>query len=82
MQCVLVRTDNTTAVSYINEFGGVKSTACDKIAQKIWSHCIQHSIYLVASHIPGVFNTDADAASRKFNDDMSICLRTMCLRPT
>ena len=74
MKCVLVRTDNTTAVCYVNEFGGVKSTACDKIAQKIWAHCIQHSIYLVAAHIPGVLNTDADTASRKFNDDIEYTL--------
>ena len=33
---VLLRSDNTTAMSYINSMGGHVSSLCDQIAQDIW----------------------------------------------
>ena len=37
---ILIKTDNTTAVSYINNLGGVKSLHCHHIAKQIWEWAI------------------------------------------
>ena len=66
----MIRSGNTTAVAYINEFGGIKSESCDTLARDIWSLCIENGIYLFAAHIKGECNVEADIASRKFNDDI------------
>jgi len=70
LKTVLVRSDNTTAVCYVNAFGGIKSQICDSLAREIWVFCIEHDIYLIAAHIKGVHNVEADRASRVFNDDI------------
>lgn len=64
---VLVRSDNVTAVAYINHMGGTKSSVCNALAQKIWQTCIQADIWLSASHIPGHENVEADFQSRHLN---------------
>lgn len=61
-------TDNVTAVSYINNMGGIHSQLCNDIASQIWTWCIDRSIWLLAAHIPGVQNVVADRKSRKFDD--------------
>jgi len=61
---------NTTAVSYINSMGGIKSLDCDRVTVNIWEWCIEHNIWLTCSHIPGSENVDADEASRKFKDHL------------
>ena len=66
--------DNTTAVSYINKMGGVRSNECNQIAQKIWTWCQERNIWLTCSHIAGKLNTRADQKSRKFNDHLEWCL--------
>ena len=48
---VMVRSDNSTAVSYINEYGGIKSVVCNALAQRIWCHCMAHSMSILASHM-------------------------------
>lgn len=67
---VKILTDNTTAVSYINNMGGIKSEKCNKLARTIWHWCIGNQIWLTATHIPGKFNTKADHKSRNFNDQL------------
>ena len=37
---IRIRTDNTTAVTYINKLGGVKSIDCHKVVKEIWSWAI------------------------------------------
>jgi ribonuclease HI len=64
---VKILTDSTTAVAYINNMGGVRSYECNKIAQEIWSLCIEHNIWICATHIPGIENK-ADAPSRTINN--------------
>ena len=64
---IRVQSDNTTTVSYINEMGGIKSVLCNDMAQTIWAWCIDSNIWLIACHIPGSQNTDADKQSRVFN---------------
>ena len=51
---ILVQSDNTTTVSYINAMGGIKSIPCNDMATVIWKWCIQRDIWLSATHIPGV----------------------------
>ncbi len=59
---VLVRTDNTAAVSYINRLGGIRSHRMSQLARHLllWSHTQFKSLRAV--HIPGQLNR---AVSRK-----------------
>lgn len=67
---VMIRCDNTTAVSYINKMGGIKSVSCNAVSKQIWHFCIKNGIWISCSHIPGKQNTLADMKSRKFNDQL------------
>ncbi len=62
---VLVRTDNSAAVSYINRLGGIRSHRMSQLARHplIWSHTQFKSLRAV--HIPGQLNRAADALSRQ-----------------
>jgi len=66
---VRVQSDNTTAVTYINNLGGVKSVGCHEIAKKIWLWALQNRVILSAEHLPGSVNVLADKASRVFDDN-------------
>ena len=66
---IKILSDNTTAVSYINNMGGVKSLACNSLAKSIWFWAKLRKIWLTASHIPGKQNA-ADFESRNFNDQV------------
>ena len=65
---VLIRSDNTTAVAYINNMGGIKSPHCNQMAVDIWKWCIERTIWITAAYLPGKQNTEADHKSRHFND--------------
>lgn len=67
---VLLRLDNTTAVAYINNMGGVKSLACNEMAKIMWNWCIHRQIWITASYLPGIDNHVADRRSREFNDQL------------
>ena len=67
---VKILLDNTTAISYINNMGGIRSIICDCLAQSIWHWCIQKGIWITAAFVPGKLNTVADKCSRKFNDNL------------
>lgn len=69
LSCVHVRikSDNSTAVHYVNNLGGVKSLSCHKVAKDIWLWAMQRCIHLSAEHLPGTENTQADKASRIFD---------------
>ncbi len=60
---VLVSTDNTAAVSYINRMGGIRSGRMSQLARHLllWSHTRLKSLHAV--HIPGELNRAADALS-------------------
>ncbi len=62
---VLVRTDNTVAVSYINRLGGIRSHRMSQLARHLllWSHTQFKSLRAV--HIPGKLNHAANALSRQ-----------------
>ncbi|KAI2661198.1 ORF V: Enzymatic polyprotein [Labeo rohita] len=62
---VLVRTDNTATVAYINRQGGLRSRRMSELARHLllWSQKRLKS--LRAIHIPGELNRSADQLSRK-----------------
>ena len=63
-QIVLVATDNTTVVSYINKQGGMKSGSLCALLWRLLSWCHPRGIVLRARHIPGHLNVIADKLSK------------------
>ena len=67
---VQVKCDNTTAISYINEMGGMQSQVCNNLAKEIWLWCKSRDIWISAAFIPGKENKVADECSRVFNESI------------
>ena len=61
---VLIATDNTTVVAYINKEGGMKSGSLCALLWRILSWCTKQQVTLRARHIPGRLNVIADKLSR------------------
>ena len=51
---MLLKLDNTTAVTHINKKGGTISAACNKLAKDIWNWVKGQDIWITASHVPMV----------------------------
>ena len=62
--CIMISTDNTTVVSYINKQGGTHSRNLCVEVWEILSWCLEHDIVIRVGHIPGKFNILADRLSR------------------
>ena len=60
---VQLQIDNTTAVAYINNMGGSKSTELNQLAFSVWEWCTTRHIWLSAVHIAGILNIRADEKS-------------------
>ena len=60
---VLMPTDNTTVVSYINKEGGMRSGTLCALLWRILTWCTRHQVTLKARHIPGRLNVVADKQS-------------------
>ena len=60
---VLVATDNTTVVSYINKEGGIRSGPLCALLWRILTWCTKRQVILKARHIPGRLNVVADKLS-------------------
>lgn len=65
-----IKSDNTTAIAYINKMGGVRSEQCRTVGFQIWNWCEHRHIWLTASHIPGQDNSVADSLSRNFSSSV------------
>lgn len=63
-QYVLIRSDNTTVVQYINKQGGTKSPTLCYQTWDLWNLAIQNNIRMKAAHITGKLNILADQLSR------------------
>ena len=63
-QIVLVATNNTTVVSYINKEGGMRSGPLCALLWRILTWCTRKQVTLKARHIPGWLNVVADKLSR------------------
>ncbi len=61
---VLVRTDNTATVAYINRQGGLHSRRMSQLARHLLLWSRKHLRSLRAIHIPGLLNRTADELSR------------------
>ena len=64
-----ILSDSTTAVTYINNMGGLNSLECNDLAIEIWNLAVANNIWLSSEFIPGSEN-QADEPSRKFHDDL------------
>lgn len=67
---ILLRIDNTTAVSYINRFGGIQYPHLNKLTRLIWQWCEKRNLWLFASYINTKDNIEADEESRRQNQDI------------
>ena len=65
---VSIQSDSTSAIAYLNAFGGMTSHDMDWLAKKIWNWCLARDIFVSASYIPGSSNVYADFSSRNFSD--------------
>ena len=64
-QVVLVATDNTTVVAYINNEGGMRSGSLCALLWWLLCWCNLRQVVLKARHIPGRLNVIADKLSRQ-----------------
>jgi len=62
---IKILSDNMTAVACINKMGTTHSQACNNVTQEIWEWAVMQQNWLIASHIPGIFNVEADKCSRE-----------------
>ena len=65
---VHLRMDNTTALTYINKFGGTVSPDLNRLTKEMWTWCMARQITLTASHLAGSMNVIADEESRVMKD--------------
>ena len=63
-QTVLVATENSTVVAYINKQGGTLSAEMCALLWKIMTWCHHYQITLKARHIPGCLNVMVNLLSR------------------
>lgn len=61
---ILIKIDNTSAVTSINKMGSIKSIEMDSVVHDIWNWIISKNNWITATHIPGILNTEADKESR------------------
>ena len=62
---VLIASDNTSVVAYINKQGGTRSAELCALMWRILTWCNQNNVTLRARHIPGSLNVIADGLSRR-----------------
>ena len=62
--CIMISTDNTTVISYINKQGSTHSPNLCVEVWKILNWCLEQDIVIRVRHIPGKFNILADRLSR------------------
>ena len=72
---IRVMTDNTTALASINKQGSTKSQPCNEVTRQIWDFALQNDLWFSAAFCPGVENTEADSASRLFDDHTEWALK-------
>lgn len=65
---VLLKTDSSTVVAYINNQGGTVSKNLVSLTRKLWMWCLERNIHIQAQHLPGVLNCIADSESRCMKD--------------
>lgn len=66
---ILVRSDSTTAIAYVNRKGGCHSLVNLNVAEQIWSWCETNSSWITATYLNTKDNIVADQASRQELDE-------------
>lgn len=66
---ILVRCDNTTAISYVNRMGSIRFPNLSKVAKRIWQWCEHRNVWVFASYISSKNNVVADRESRRSSDE-------------
>ncbi len=75
-KAVMVATDNTTAVAYINHQGGTRSMFLMDLTYDLYDLTLSLGVTLRARHIPGRLNRTADLLSRSsqiVNTEWTLC---------
>lgn len=72
---ILVRCDNTTAISYINNQGGCRASGCNKLARQIWKWAEENNHHIYVSYINTKVNVIADSLSREEQDSSDFMLK-------
>lgn len=67
---ILLRIDNTTAISYINRMGGVQFPHLTRLTKELWQWCEARQIIVYAAYIRSIDNDIADAESRRVHPDI------------
>ena len=62
--------DNTTAVANVTKQGSVRFKSNNHTTRKIWEFAIERNLWLSIAHCPGSEYTEADKASRVFQDEI------------
>ena len=72
---VLLKMDNTSAITYINKIGGRVSPALNDISKGFWLWCMERDISVQAQHLAGKLNSTVDEESRVMKDrsDWMLC---------
>ena len=86
---VSIQSDNTCAIAYLNDMGGMASIEMDLLAKKIWNWCLERDLFVSAAFIAGSLNVSADFSSRNFSDTTEWMLKkeifqricTQCFTP-
>jgi len=65
---ILCKSDNVTAVTYLNQKGGTHSEVLCRLALEIWEWCLDRGITAMAEHLPGSDNETANQESRSAQD--------------
>ena len=77
---ILIRSDNTTVVQYLNKQGGTISPRLCRLSMYIWETVLQNNMWIKAAHIAGKDNVLADDLSRGrkmvTSDEWSLCPQT------
>uniref|UniRef100_A0ABD2XG48 RNase H type-1 domain-containing protein n=2 Tax=Trichogramma kaykai TaxID=54128 RepID=A0ABD2XG48_9HYME len=71
---ILLRVDNTTAISYINKMGGTRFAHLHSAAREIWQFCEERNIWIFASYISSSNNFEADEESRRVEPETEYSL--------
>ena len=65
---VQIKSDNTSAIAYLNNMGGIKSSLSNDLAKQIWDWAVQKQVLLTACYIPGKCNSaDYDTIMKILN---------------
>jgi hypothetical protein len=62
---ILIRTDNTASMVYMNKQGDTRSLPLMELATQLWKWCLQRRITIQSTHIARIHNTTADYESRR-----------------